>query len=69
MDKESPRNIILIGFSFTGKTRIGKEVARHLGWGFVDSDDEIVALAGKGIPEIFAEDGEERFRELERQAL
>jgi len=44
-------------------------VARRLRWGFVDSDDEIVALGGKGIPEIFAEDGEERFRELERQTL
>lgn len=69
MDQRAPRNIILIGFSFTGKTRVGQEVARRLRWGFIDSDDEIVALAGKGIPEIFAEDGEERFRELERQAL
>jgi shikimate kinase len=69
MDKKTPRNIILIGFSFTGKTRVGQEVARRLGWGFVDSDDEIVALAGKGIPEIFAQDGEERFRELERRVL
>jgi len=69
MDKKAPRKIILIGFSFTGKTMVGQEVARRLGWGFVDSDDEIVALAGKGIPEIFAEDGEEIFRELERRVL
>ena len=69
MDREAPRNIILTGFSFTGKTRIGQEVARRLGWGFVDSDDQIVAIAGKDIPEIFAQDGEPRFRELERQVL
>jgi 3-dehydroquinate synthase len=69
MDKGTPRNIILIGFSFTGKTRVGREVARRLDWDFVDSDDDIVALAGKSIPEIFAQDGEERFRKLERQIL
>ena len=69
MAKEAPRNIILTGFSFTGKTRVGQEVARRLGWGFVDSDDQIVAIAGKDIPEIFAQDGEPKFRQLERQVL
>jgi shikimate kinase/3-dehydroquinate synthase len=44
-------------------------VARRLGWDFVDTDDEIVKLAGKPIPEIFAQDGEEHFRHLEHQAL
>ncbi len=62
-------NIILTGFSFTGKSEVGREVSRHLGWRFTDSDDEIVALAGKDIPDIFSQDGEERFRELERQVL
>jgi len=62
-------NILLTGFSFTGKSAVGREVAQRLGWRFADSDDEIVALAGKDIPDIFAEDGEERFRQLERQAL
>ena len=66
---EKGENIILTGFSFTGKSEVGREVARRLGWRFVDSDDEIVALAGKDIPDIFAQDGEERFRELERQVL
>ncbi len=69
MGEKTPRNIILIGFSFTGKSRVGQEVARRLGWRFIDSDDQIVALAGKGIPDIFTLDGEERFRELERQVL
>jgi 3-dehydroquinate synthase len=61
--------IILTGFSTTGKSKVAREVARRLGWGWVDSDDEIVRLAGKGIPEVFTQDGEPRFRELERQVL
>ncbi len=61
--------IILIGFSTTGKSLVAREVARLLNWKWVDSDDEIVRLAGKGVPEIFAQDGEPRFRELERQVL
>lgn len=69
MGERAPRNIILTGFSFTGKTRVGQEVARRLGWGFVDSDDVIVEVAGKDIPQIFAQDGEKRFRQLERQVL
>ena len=44
-------------------------MARRLGWNFVDSDEEIVALARKSIPDIFAQDGEEHFRELEHQVL
>ena len=62
-------NILLTGFSFTGKSAVGREVAQRLGWRFADSDDEIVALAGKDIPDIFAHDGEQRFRALERQVL
>lgn len=69
MDTETPQNIILTGFSFTGKSAVGREVACYLGWDFADSDDEIVKLAGKDIAAIFAEDGEVRFRELERQVL
>ena len=69
MRNSEKANIILTGFSFTGKSVVGKEVARRLGWNFVDSDEEIVALARKSIPDIFAQDGEEHFRELEHQVL
>jgi shikimate kinase/3-dehydroquinate synthase len=62
-------NIILTGFSYTGKSAVAREVARRLGWSFVDTDDEIVSLAGKTIPEIFSQDGEQSFRELERRVL
>ena len=62
-------NIILTGFSYTGKSVVAREVARRLGWSFVDTDDEILSLAGKTIPEIFSQDGEQWFRELERRVL
>lgn len=63
------QNIILIGFSFTGKSRVAWLVAERLGWKCVDLDDEIIGLAGKTIPEIFSQDGESAFRKLESQAL
>ena len=69
MGKRNLKNIILIGFSYTGKSEIGKGVANRLNWNFVDTDDEIVELAGKIIPEIFSQDGEDKFRELERKVL
>ncbi|PKO21783.1 MAG: 3-dehydroquinate synthase [Chloroflexi bacterium HGW-Chloroflexi-1] len=58
-------NIILTGFMGTGKTTVGKEVAARLGRRFVDLDDLIVERAGKSIPDIFAQDGEPAFRDLE----
>ncbi|PZC45809.1 MAG: shikimate kinase / 3-dehydroquinate synthase [Chloroflexi bacterium] len=62
-------NIVLTGFSGTGKTAIGKEVARSLGWTYVDTDSDIVEKAGKPIADIFSQDGEARFRDLERQEV
>lgn len=60
-------NIVLTGFMGTGKSAVGQEVARQLGWRFVDMDDVIVERAGKPIPRIFAEDGEPAFRQIESQ--
>lgn len=51
----------------TGKTAVGREVARRLSRRFVDMDAEIEAQAGKSIPRIFAEDGEETFRRMEAE--
>ncbi len=64
-----PRNLILIGFMGTGKTTIGMRVARSLGFRFVDTDRLVVKMAGKSIPTIFSESGEEAFRALETEAL
>jgi shikimate kinase len=59
------RHVVLTGFMGTGKTAVGREVARRLGRRFVDMDAEIEARAGKPIPRIFAEDGETAFRRME----
>jgi shikimate kinase/3-dehydroquinate synthase len=58
-------NLILTGFMGTGKTLVGREVARRLGRRFVDMDAEIEARAGKSVYHIFAQDGEEAFRRME----
>jgi shikimate kinase/3-dehydroquinate synthase len=62
-------NIIITGFSGTGKSLVAREVARGLNWDFLDTDDEIVRQTGKPIAEIFHHDGEARFRELERETI
>jgi shikimate kinase/3-dehydroquinate synthase len=67
--RKANNNIALIGFSATGKTVVAQKVAEHLHWTFIDTDDEIVRLSGKTIPEIFKQDGEEKFRRLESQIL
>lgn len=59
-------NIVLTGFMGTGKTTVGRLVAQQLQRPFVDSDDLIVQRAGKSIAQLFAEEGEARFRSLER---
>jgi shikimate kinase/3-dehydroquinate synthase len=62
-------NLIITGFSGTGKSLVAKEVARGLNWDFVDTDDEIIKQTGKPIAEIFRQDGENKFRELERETI
>ena len=66
---EQPRNIILVGFMASGKTSVGRALAKRTGWTLVDADDVIVERAGKPIHRIFSEDGETAFRELERQVI
>lgn len=63
------QNIILIGMPGCGKNTVGQALAEKLGREFVDADEEIIRLAGKSIPEIFAQDGEEAFRDWETKAL
>jgi len=60
---------VLIGLMGSGKTSIGKLLSKELGIPFVDLDHYIVEKAGKTIPAIFEEQGEEGFREIESEAL
>ena len=64
----SPRsNIYLVGFMGTGKSTIGRLLARELEYTFVDSDEQIEESTGLTIPQIFQSRGEEAFRDLERR--
>jgi shikimate kinase len=58
-------NLILTGFMATGKSSVGKLVARRLSMRFVDMDEVIANTSGKSIARIFSEEGEEHFRQLE----
>ncbi len=59
----------IVGYMGSGKTTLGRLLARALGREFVDLDRAISKRAGKEIPEIFAEHGEDHFRDLEHEAL
>lgn len=60
---------VLIGPPGSGKTTVGRALADRLGAAFRDTDADVEATAGKPISEIFIDDGEERFRALEREAV
>lgn len=60
---------VLVGAMGSGKTTVGQALAEALGVGFRDTDLDIEATAGKPIPEIFFDDGEDHFRTLERAAV
>lgn len=60
-------NLALIGFMGTGKSSVGRMVADQLRFEFLDTDDLIETRAGKKISDIFAQNGEATFRELECQ--
>jgi shikimate kinase len=60
---------VLVGPPGAGKTTAGELVAAALGVAFRDTDADIVAVAGKPIPEIFFDDGEPQFRKLEAEAV
>jgi len=63
-----PRNnLYLVGFMGTGKTTIGRELAKVMGRKFLDIDHVLEERFGKNVNEIFSEDGEEAFRKAERE--
>jgi shikimate kinase len=70
MNKQSQvSNIYLIGMMGSGKTTVGKLLAEKLDYCFFDTDDCVEKLAQKTVSEIFATEGEAKFRQLESQTL
>ena len=67
--KSKMENIVLIGMPGCGKSTIGTLLAKRCGREFVDTDHMIIAKAGRSIPEIFAEYGEDGFRKIETSVL
>lgn len=63
------KNIYLVGFMGTGKTAVGRELARKKKWQFVDLDDLIELREKRLIKDIFAKEGEAHFRRLEKKML
>jgi shikimate kinase len=61
--------VYIIGFMGSGKSTAGKKLAALMEWTFIDLDRKIEARAGKTIPQIFAQDGEDHFRRIESDVL
>ncbi len=62
-------NLLLVGFMGTGKSTLGRLLARRWRRPLVDTDEVVERLAGKSIPEIFAQEGEAAFRAKEREVV
>jgi shikimate kinase len=68
-DSQNSPNLYIIGFMGTGKSRISRRVAKKLNLQFFDVDDEIEKAEGRPIKDIFADQGESYFRQLERDYI
>ena len=62
------KNLVLIGMPGSGKTKVGEELSRRLNMPVVDTDHMIEQEQGRSIPEIFSQDGEPAFRDMETAA-
>ncbi|AZR74179.1 hypothetical protein BBF96_12700 [Anoxybacter fermentans] len=67
--KLEDKNIVLIGMMGSGKTTVGKMLAKEMSLNFVDTDKELEEKIGRSISEIFATDGEDEFRRLEEEIV
>ena len=67
-DAGTVSRVVLVGFMCSGKTSVGRDLARLLEWTHVDLDREVEGRAGISVAEIFARHGEARFREMEAEA-
>jgi len=62
-------NLYLVGFMGTGKSTVGRQVAKQMNFDFIDSDQEIERVHGRPVSAIFAEQGEAAFRKMEREFI
>lgn len=62
-------NVVLVGLMGAGKSTVGRELASHLGYSFIDTDDELERRMGVSIPVIFDVEGEEGFRARESKVI
>ncbi len=63
------KKVFIVGMPGSGKSTLGKALSEQLGWDFIDLDNLIEEIASAKVTDIFAEFGESRFRELEKEAL
>jgi len=68
-EQQSQISPVLVGLMGSGKSSIGRRLAKHLALPLIDLDDYIVEKDGRSIPDIFAQDGEVFFRQLETACL
>ncbi|MFC7320864.1 shikimate kinase [Halobacillus campisalis] len=61
--------IFLIGYMGSGKSTVAKQLSESIGFGYIEMDGEIEKREGRSIPQIFEEDGEKKFRQLETSLL
>ena len=66
---DEAKNIVLIGLMGSGKSAVGRTVAKKLGRRFIDTDRYIERKSGKTIQELFEQNGEEAFRLLEKETI
>jgi shikimate kinase len=69
LNARAHENVVLVGFMGSGKSSVGRLVARALGGRFVDTDRLVMDRSGREITEIFAREGEDFFRQEESRAL
>ena len=61
--------LYLVGFMGSGKTTLARALSRRLGWRAIDLDEEIERREGRSVAQVFAQDGEAYFRQVEREML
>lgn len=61
--------LVLVGPPGAGKTTVGQLVAQRLGVAFRDTDADVESIAGKPVADVFVDDGEPQFRQLERRVV